>query len=71
MIKAPQKREEIHLFAQVIRVADAFDAMTLHRPHRPALTKDEAIKELKKYEGTHFAPQIVDVMVNLYNTGEI
>jgi len=66
-----QKGEEIHLFAQIIRVADAFDAMTLHRPYRPALTKEEAINELKKYKGTHFAPQIVDVMVNLYNTGEI
>ena len=63
--------EEIHLFAQIIRVADAFDAMTLHRPYRPGLTKEEAIKELKKYKGIHFAPQIVDVMVKLYNTGEI
>ena len=63
--------EEIHLFAQIIRVADAFDAMIIHRPYRPALTKEEAINELKKYKGTHFAPQIVDVMVNLYNTGEI
>jgi len=66
-----QKGEEIHLFAQIIRVADAFDAMIIHRPYRPALTKEEAINELKKYKSIHFAPQIVDVMVNLYNAGEI
>ncbi|GAI19285.1 unnamed protein product, partial [marine sediment metagenome] len=66
-----QKGEEIHFFARIIRVADAFDAMTVHRPYRPALTKEDAINELKKYKGTQFAPQIVDVMVNLYNTGEI
>lgn len=66
-----QKGEEIHFFAQIIRVADAFDAMTVHRPYRPALTKEDAINELKKYKGTQFAPQIVDVMVKLYNTGEI
>ena len=29
------------------------------------------MNELKKYKGTQFAPQIVDVMVKLYNTGEI
>lgn len=63
--------EEIHLFAQIIRVADAFDAMIIHRPYRPALTKEEAINELKKYRSIHFAPQIVDVMVNLYNTGNL
>jgi len=45
--------------------------MIIHRPYRPALTKEEAINELKKYKGTQFAPQIVDVMVKLYNTGEI
>ena len=45
--------------------------MIIHRPYRRALTKEEAINELKKYKGVHFAPQIVDVMVKLYNTGEI
>ena len=66
-----QKGEEIHLFARIIRLADAFDAMVTDRPYRPALSKEEAMKEIKKYKGIHFDPRIVDVMESLYNNGEI
>ena len=35
--------EEIPLMARVIAVADAFDAMTTHRPYQRAMTFPEAI----------------------------
>jgi HD-GYP domain-containing protein (c-di-GMP phosphodiesterase class II) len=66
-----QKSEEIHLFARIIRVADAFDAMTTDRPYRSALTREEAMAELKKYKKTFFDPHIVDLMVELYDNGVI
>jgi len=66
-----QKAEDIHLFARIIRVADAYDAMTSARPYRPALSKEEAIAELNRYKNTQFDPKIVDVTVELCNRGEI
>ncbi len=66
-----QKGEDIHLFARMIRVADTFDALTSDRPYRAALTKEEAIEELKIYRGIHFDPLIVDVIEELYKDGEI
>jgi HD-GYP domain-containing protein (c-di-GMP phosphodiesterase class II) len=61
------KGENIHLFARIIRVADTFDAMTTQRPYRPPLSKEEAIKELHKYEGIYFEPLLVDTLEESYN----
>ncbi len=66
-----QKKDEIHLFARIIRVADAFDAMILDRPYRSSLPKEDIIAELLKYKGTYFDPSIVNIMLELYNNGEI
>ena len=36
------------MFAKIISIADAYDAMTTDRPYRRALSKEEALSELKK-----------------------
>lgn len=51
--------KEIPLSASIISVADTFDAMTTDRPYRKALTKEEALVELKHCSGTQFAPEVV------------
>jgi len=66
-----QEGENIHFFARIIRVVDSFDAMTTDRPYRRALSKKEAMKELKTYKGTFYDPQIVEAMEELYSTEEI
>jgi len=66
-----QKMEDIHLFARIIRVIDAFDAMTTDRPYRFALPKEKAIAELKRYKNIYFDIVIVNVMEELYNNGQI
>jgi len=53
------KGDNINIFAQIISVADTYDAMTSPRPYRPALSKEEAIEELKRNCGTQFNTQIV------------
>ncbi len=60
------KGEEIHMFARIIRVADAFDAMTSNRPYRSALTEKAAFSELLKYKGIYFDPVVVEVWQNLH-----
>ncbi|MBV1756480.1 MAG: PAS domain S-box protein [Dethiosulfatibacter sp.] len=58
------KGETIPLEARVIVIADAYDAMTNERTYRKEMSKEEAIKELKRCSGTHFDPNIVDVFVH-------
>jgi putative two-component system response regulator len=51
--------EKIPLEARILAVADAFDAMTSDRPYRPAMSVEEAVKEVKRCTGTQFDPAIV------------
>jgi len=54
------KGEEIPLFARIIAVADAFDAMTSDRPYRKAKNPMEAAREIIKNSGTQFDPRVVE-----------
>lgn len=55
------KGDEISLQARIIAVADAYDAMTKDRTYRKALTKDEAIVEMKRCAGTQFDSEVLCV----------
>lgn len=48
--------ETIPLAARILRIADAFDAMTSHRPYRPAMTGEAAMEELRAGAGTDTDP---------------
>jgi len=51
--------EQIPFGARVIRVADAFEAMMSVRPHRPAMSRDEALTELARDAGKAFDPNLI------------
>lgn len=55
--------EEIPLLARILRVADAYDAMTSARPYREALGAQEAREELRRYAGRQFDPQVVEAFL--------
>jgi HD-GYP domain-containing protein (c-di-GMP phosphodiesterase class II) len=46
-------------------VADAYEAMTNDRVYRPAMPDSEARAELKRYTGTQFDPDVVEIFVKL------
>ncbi|WP_250674828.1 HD domain-containing phosphohydrolase [Paraclostridium ghonii] len=58
------KGEEIPLLSRIISVIDAFDAMTSDRAYRKAMTKEEAIEELRKNSGTQFDEKIVEIFID-------
>ena len=58
------KEDEIPLLSKIISIADAYEAMTANRPYQNTKTKEQAIEELKKYSGTQFDKEIVDVFVS-------
>lgn len=57
------KNEEITLFARIISVCDAFDAMTGPRPYKKPMSVENAIQELKQSSGQQFDPTLVDVFI--------
>jgi len=59
------------VFARIIRVADAFDAMTTDRPYRKGLTLEQAIAEIKKFRKIQFDPIVADGFLELCSDGKI
>ena len=53
------KGDQINILAQIVTVADAYDAMTTSRSYKIALTKEEALARLKESTGTQFSPAVV------------
>lgn len=61
------KGEEIPLISRVLSVVDAFYSMTAGRPYREALSKDDALKEIKMNYGTIYDPRVVDAFERVYH----
>lgn len=57
--------EKIPLGARIISVADAFEAMTSDRPYRTALSREEAVAELRRNAGSQFDPGVVTAFIEL------
>ena len=58
--------EDILLEARILGVADVVEAMSSHRPYRPALGIDKALEEISKNKGILYDPQVVDTCLKLF-----
>lgn len=61
-------KDEIPIEASIIKVVDAFGAMTSDRPYRPALSFQDAINQLKQSAGTEFDSKIVNAFQQIIET---
>ncbi len=59
--------KEIPIESRIIAIIDAYDVMTNNQPYREAVSKNEALEELKKNAGSQFDPDIVEKLVNTIN----
>lgn len=59
------EKEEISLEARIIAVVDAWDAMRTDRPYRDALSREEAIRELKENKGSQFDSRLVEIFLGV------
>ncbi len=59
------KRRHIPLYSRIIAIADAWDAMLSDRAYRKALTRQDAVDEIKRCRGTQFDPKIADLFLDI------
>jgi putative nucleotidyltransferase with HDIG domain len=57
--------DEISLEAQIVAVADVVEAMSSHRPYRPALGTQRALEFIKSQKNTKFNGEAVDACIAL------
>jgi putative two-component system response regulator len=57
--------DRIPLEARIVRITDAFDAMTNRRPYTAPRSFEEALEELDRCAGRQFDPDLVRLMVDL------
>jgi HD-GYP domain-containing protein (c-di-GMP phosphodiesterase class II) len=57
------ERTETPLQARIVKIADAYDAMTSDRPYRPGMSDEEAVRRLEEASGTEFDQVIVKAFV--------
>ncbi len=51
--------------ARIVRITDAFDAMTNRRPYQPPVSFEAALEELQANAGQHFDPELVRQFMEL------
>ena len=61
------KGDEIILEARIITVADVVEAMSSHRPYRPALALNGAFSHIQEKRGIYYDPAIVDACFDLFS----
>jgi diguanylate cyclase (GGDEF)-like protein/PAS domain S-box-containing protein len=59
------KGEDIPLLSRIIHIVDAYQAMTNERPYRGAMSKEEAIEQLRSRRGSQFDPILTDKFINM------
>jgi len=60
------KGNKILLEAKIMGVADIVEAMSSHRPYRPALGIDKALEDISQNSGILYEPEVVDTCLNLF-----
>ncbi len=61
--------DKIDRVAQIIAVADTFDAMYSDRPYRKRMNFEKAVSIIKEVSGTQLTSDVVDAFVRLVNKG--
>ncbi len=62
-------REQLSSGSCVLMVADVVEAISSHRPYRPAIGVEAALLEIETHRGVLFAPEVVDSCLAVFAQG--
>lgn len=65
------KGDQISIFARIVSIADAFDALTSTRPYRKGGQANSAVETLKAEQGTQFDAQLLDTFIQMVRLDSI
>ncbi len=57
--------DEIPIHAQILALADTYDAMTSSRPYRQGLSQEKAIAEIRRCSGSQFNPKLAEIFIDI------
>jgi putative nucleotidyltransferase with HDIG domain len=63
--------KDITLEARILGVSDVVEAMSSHRPYRPALGLESAISEISRGSGILYDPKVVEACLKLFQKNEL
>ena len=63
--------EEIPLFARIMAMADAYDALTSERPYRRRLSQEESLAVLREEAGKQFDPVLASIFIDLVRSDRL
>ena len=63
--------KDILLEARILAVADVVEAMSSHRPYRPALGTDKAMEEISQNKGVLYDPKVVDACLKVSSKNNV
>ena len=61
---------DIGLYARIIAIAESYVAMTRPSAYRTAMSREDAIAELRRNEGAQFDPELTEVFIEKVLEGE-
>ena len=60
-----KKGEEIPLFGRIVAIADVYDALLSKRAYKEAWTETDALREIRRLQGTKFDPELVEIFFGI------
>ena len=60
------QEKQLYFKSKILAVADVVEAMSSHRPYRPARRVESALVEIKTGKGTLFDSDVVDACIKLF-----
>lgn len=62
---------QISVYARIVSIADAFDALTSTRPYRRGVASGPAVEALKAEYGTQFDADLLDAFMRMVQVGDL
>jgi diguanylate cyclase (GGDEF)-like protein/PAS domain S-box-containing protein len=62
--------DEIQVISRIISIVDTFDVMTHKRPYKDAVSKEEALNEIRRCAGNQFDPELAEIFIELIEKGD-